>query len=351
MFELGCDIVTILSDLISIESETGNEKALCDKLFDTLKSYDGELIRVKNSLLFNLDLKKDKRVALIGHIDTVPVANSSTTPEIKDDELWGRGSCDMKSGLAVMLKVIDDISIGKIKPKQNLSFVFYENEEGALPNGINFLLDNNYLMDIDFAFVLEPTQSKYSVGCLGSLAVKKDVYGISAHSANPKKGKNALIEATEIVMSVEKMNKLINKDSSIDGLDYYETVNITQLGTTTETFNVIPDHVEIVANFRFSPKRSSNEALEYLLEFLGQDNITILDKADSCYIGDSGNDFLLPNIDREIMQAWTDIAQLNKAGIPSINYGAGSIKYAHKPDERISIDELTEFYKSLVTHL
>ena len=92
---------------------------------------------------------------------------------------------------------------------------------------------------------------------------------------------------------------------------------------------------------------SYNVCYTKLLRY-GEDDITVLDKADSCYIGNKGDKFLHDTIEREIMQAWTDIAQLNKAGIPAINFGAGSITKAHKPDERINIQELLDFYKVMV---
>lgn len=351
MFDLSKTVVEILSDLIKIKSETGDEKELCDKIYVTLEHYSGELIRVNNSILFNTNFNATKRVALVGHIDTVPVAKSTTIPVIKDGYLWGRGACDMKSGLAVMLKVIYDISIGKIKPEKNVSFIFYENEEGALPNGINFLLEKEVLKGIDFAFILEPTECKYSVGCLGSLSVKKSVYGVSAHSANPKKGKNAIDESLRIYNSISDMNSTISKIKEIDGLNYYETVNITTFQTTNKTFNVIPSQVDMIANYRFSPDKSLKIAHEELFKYLGEENIHIIDDADSCYIGNSGDDFLLPEVEREIMQAWTDIAQLNNNGIPAINFGAGSILNAHKPDERILIKELEDFYKTMIRHL
>jgi succinyl-diaminopimelate desuccinylase len=51
------------------------------------------------------------------------------------------------------------------------------------------------------------------------------------------------------------------------------------------------------------------------------------------------------------MQAWTDIAQLNAAGIPAINFGAGDIKLAHKPEEFVNIEKLNEFYELLKQHI
>ncbi|MDC7220349.1 MAG: M20/M25/M40 family metallo-hydrolase [Spirochaetales bacterium] len=351
MFDLSRPLIDILQDLICIKSETGEEKALCDKLEQTLEGYEGRLVRERDSLIFYVDCQKESRVALVGHIDTVPVDDSSTEPVIKDGELWGRGACDMKSGLAVMLKVIYDLSTGKIRPKHNLAFIFYENEEGVLPNGINFLLESGKVEPIDFAFVLEPTEGRYSVGCLGALSVKKTVYGVSAHSANPIKGKNALLESMEIFQNMVTMNDTISAPRKLDGLEYYETVNITTLKTANQAFNVIPAQVDMTANFRFAPGKSLEDAMEELWASLGKENTEVLDSSGSCYIGASGEEFLLPGIEREIMQAWTDIAQLNNNDIPAVNFGAGSILHAHKPDERISVDELNDFYGLMVNHL
>lgn len=351
--DISQDLVSLLSDLIRVESETDNEKDICDKVYSTLNqlSLNGSVIREKNSIIYNLDFGKERRIALVGHLDTVPVATSSIDPVIKDGELWGRGACDMKSGLAVMLKIIWEISKEEIIPKHNLSFVFYEREEGPMPNGINFLLDKGLLDSIDFSYVLEPTEGRYSVGCLGCLAIKKELNGVSAHSANPKKGKNVLDETFQIYNHIRNMDTLISADQEIDGLRFYQTINVTTLKTDNMAFNVIPAKAEMSINYRFTPQITPNEALSKVEEYIGSDGITILDAAPACYIGNAGNEFLQDGIEREIMQAWTDIAQLNAAGIPSVNFGAGSITVAHKPEERISITELTEFYDIMVSHL
>ncbi len=350
MIDIKKDLISIACDLIKIESETDNEKNLCNILFETLNICDGKLIRFENSLVLTINGGKEKHIALVGHLDTVPVDKSSLDPEIKDGELWGRGACDMKSGLACMLKIIDDIQREKIIPEYKISFVFYEKEEGPIPNGINNLLDNNLLDTVDFAYVLEPTGGLYSVGCLGSIAVKKEVSGISAHSANPLTGKNALDELFLIYDKVRNMNKEIGKTQSINGLKFYETVNVTAVNTYN-AFNVIPSKADMIINFRFSPLRTVNEAREFLIDFIGREGVSILDESGSCYIGDIKSIYLKNGIECEIMQAWTDIVQLNEAGISAVNFGAGSIRFAHKPDERISIPELKTFYKKLITYL
>jgi succinyl-diaminopimelate desuccinylase len=350
MINTSGDLVSLLIDLIAVESVTDNEEELCNSLFETLSLFKGELVREGNSLVLHQDYKKKSRIALIGHIDTVPVGGSTTEAYFNDDTLWGRGACDMKSGLASMLKILDEIQKGKILPQHNLSFVFYENEEGAIPNGINTLLEKGHLDQIDFAYILEPTEGRYSVGCLGSLTITKEITGVSAHSANPKTGVNALEEAFLIYDKIRLMDREIGSVQKIDGLEFYETVNATSLNTFN-AFNVLPPRAEMIINYRFSPSRSIKEAKDLLFSHIGAEGISILDEVGSCYIGSDHQSYLHEGIESEIMQAWTDIAQLNEAGIPAINFGPGSIKFAHKPDERISIADFKGFYRTLVKHL
>jgi len=350
MIDLKQDLVSLLCDLIKVESVTDDEKAFCDLLFKTLSQYKGSLIRVDNSLIYHHDAHKENTIALVGHIDTVPIGDSTTNAYIEGDSVWGRGACDMKSGLASMLKTIYELESGTVEPKYNVTFIFYEREEGPIPNGINTLLEKGHLSKINFAYILEPTDGNYSVGCLGSLAVKKEIKGLSAHSANPKTGKNALDEAFAIYKKINTLDRSICSIQKIDEYEFYETVNITSLNTSN-AFNVLPPKAEMMVNFRFSPLRSTEEARILLYSCIGEDGVTMIDEVGSCYIGSDNKKYLLPGIESEIMQAWTDIAQLNEAGIPAINFGPGSIKYAHKPDERITIAELKEFYISLIRHI
>ncbi|MBN2656843.1 MAG: succinyl-diaminopimelate desuccinylase [Spirochaetales bacterium] len=350
MIDIGAELPVILKELIAVKSVTDEEKDLCNILEKTLEPLEGELIREGNSLVYHLNRGKEKRIALIGHIDTVPVGNSTTEAYEKDGSLFGRGACDMKAGLAVMLKIISEEADGRIGLSHNVSFYFYSGEEGPVPNGINTLLERGHFRDVDFAYILEPTEARYSVGCLGSLAVKKEVFGVSAHSANPRTGENALNKALEIYSKVREMDGLIGSDRTLDGLLYYETVNITALNTSN-AFNVLPPRAELMINYRFSPERSVEEAKELLFSYLGEENTFMADEAASSYAGKEIESFLTDRIDREIMQAWTDMAQLNAAGIPAVNFGPGSIRHAHKPDEHINLKDFSDFYKSMLLHL
>lgn len=352
MIDLTKSVEEISAELISIHSVIRNEKEICDSIEETLLAVGADVKRHSNSLVCRLNFDKEKTIALVGHIDTVPLTRENqTTPEFKDGYLWGLGSADMKSGVACMLKIFQEIHEEKITPTKNLTLVFYESEEGPLPNGMNILLDAKALGGIDFAYILEPTECRYSVGCLGALTVKKEIKGISAHSANPRTGKNAITESMEIYNRICEADKEISKDQTVLGLPFYETINVTQL-TTENASNVIPQSCFMTINFRFAPGRSVDNAEQFIYDLIGgEEGVFFVDRSPSCVVEKGLDEFLLDGVEQEIMQAWTDIAQLNGAGIPAVNYGAGSIKVAHKPDERISLEELRGFYKKLVEHL
>ena len=314
MLDISKTLVELTADLIAVNSVIGNEKEIADVLASCLEGNGLSVERVINSVVARLDLGKEKTIALVGHLDTVPLSYElQTQPQIKNGNLSGLGSCDMKCGIASALKILCDTKNGAVNPSFNIVFVFYDGEEGPLPNGITRLLEQNKLKDINFAYILEPTCSKYSVGCLGALTVKAQIPGISAHSANPKLGKNALSEAAKIIQKVEETDKALSKTQEIDGLEFYETINVTQV-VTENASNVIPPKANITVNFRFSPKRTPESAKDLIFSIINKDWIKTIDCANSCFVTDDKTDgFLCGTAEKEIMQAWTDIAQLNAA--------------------------------------
>jgi acetylornithine deacetylase/succinyl-diaminopimelate desuccinylase-like protein len=256
----------------------------------------------------------------------------------------------MKSGVACALKIFYDIKEKVIIHSHNIVFVFYDGEEGPIPNGITRLLEANMLRNIDFAYVLEPTCLRYSVGCLGSLTATVKINGAAAHSANPKEGINAIYEAAKTVSKIKETDAKLSVLQEIDGLKFYETVNVTQL-TTLNPPNVIPPHLYLTVNFRFSPKRSRKDAESFVRNLVGDAEICRIDYGSPCYVSGDNYPFLKNGAEKEIMQAWTDIAQLNDAGITAVAFGAGDIKYAHREDEFIDISQLLHFYELLKLHI
>ena len=116
--------------------------------------------------------------------------------------------------------------------------------------------------------------------------------------------------------------------------------------------NMIPGVCFVTLNYRFSPHKSKKEALSKIVNLVGEENIEFLDIALPYVLEEKKyKKFLILNKEVGIMQAWTDISQLNSLGIPSINYGVGDISLAHSNKERVSILELNAFYEDLKKHI
>ena len=123
------DLVDLLGALVDIESVSGDEGLITDAIQAALEPLDHlELVRDGDVLVARTQLGRAERVVLAGHTDTVPIARnvpSWVTGEGDDRVVWGRGSCDMKAGVAVQLAVAAAVR----EPARDLSFIFYDHEE------------------------------------------------------------------------------------------------------------------------------------------------------------------------------------------------------------------------------
>ena len=362
MIDLKQDLSSILSELIKIPSPTNKEAELLSAINESIKGINlkAEYDDGHNLLLcLNPDSDSPYTLVLAGHLDTVPASDpKQLLPEIKHGDagavMHGRGSVDMKAGLAVVLKLASDIDKGLLKLKYKTKILFYSGEEGPLPNGLNKVMETGKLDDVSACIILEPTSSKFAVACMGAVTADITISGKASHSACPQKGSNAIYNSLEMI---EKVKDFGVKKLDLDGLEYFETMNITKI-RTENPHNVIPDKTVLTINYRFSPEKTVEEAKKYLLDYLSYsslDSVTIIDISPSSYIAKLKNNFFdkeffsskHKNIEKIVFQAWSDIAQLNQKGIPAINYGPGDISYAHMLDEQININDLKSYYESI----
>ena len=130
-------------------------------------------------------------LTLYGHLDTVP-AQGNAIPEARDGRVFGVGASDMKSGLAVMLALLEDAQVAA--GPYRVAGVFYDKEEGpAHENGLEEVLDTvGWLGQAGLAVVLEPTDLELQLGCQGALNARVTFFGEAAHSARPWLGVNAI---------------------------------------------------------------------------------------------------------------------------------------------------------------
>ncbi len=334
--------------LIGVPSPTGEEQALCTAVARRLSPRYGAdaLLRVGNALVVG---RPDQRpqITFYGHLDTVP-AQGNAVPELREGRVHGVGASDMKSGLAVMVALLEDGAVGA--GPYNLTAVFYDREEGpADENGLEDVLNAvGWLGQAELAVVLEPTDLEVQLGCQGTLNATVSFLGRAAHSARPWLGENAITKAGAWLVD---MARRAPRKVMVNELEFNELFSVTKAQGGVAS-NVIPARFDLNVNYRFPPDLTLEQAESRLLAATAAaDEVEIVDRAAPAPIPE-GNAHLerLSAVSGAVLtgkQAWTDVARLAQRGIPAVNYGPGETAEAHRADESVEAQNLEVAFAAL----
>jgi succinyl-diaminopimelate desuccinylase len=341
-----------LLELLAIPSVTGDEGAIAEHLEAWYEGAGVTVRRVGRSLVIGDIDRSRPLVLLVGHLDTVPPTDRDVDPRVEGDDVVGRGASDMKGGLAVALDCFDDQALRE--GTRNLLVVAYAGEEG--PHETNelgaVLAEIPELARADLAIVLEPTDLTVQLGCLGTLHADVTFHGSAAHSARPWLGENALTKAGEFLAELHGRAPL---DDEVDGLTYREVFTATTAHTANAR-NVVPDTFTVNLNYRFSPAKTLRQAEEDVLALVdGRADVVITDRAPAAaprrdapevaaFVASVGAPL-------EPKQAWTDVARLDAAGVPALNYGPGVAAQAHQAGEYVPAANLVAARQALARFL
>lgn len=332
-------------DLVNISSVSKDERSIADSIEEALKKYSHlKLTRINNSIVAQTNFGNKQRVVIAGHIDTVP-ANNNFPGKIKDSEVVGLGSVDMKSGIAVALKLASEIT----SSNYDVTYLFYESEEIETKfNGLELITQQQKaLLDCDFAILMEPTNGILEVGCQGSLRFEVSSGGKRSHSARWWNGENAIHKTNKIL---EILNNYKSREPEIDGYQFREGLQAVKINGGIAG-NVVPDSVTVSINHRFAPDTSIDQATQNMKTMFKDFNFQLVDAANAAPTGLSNpliKEFV-SSIGKNIAPkfGWTDVARFASAGIPAINFGPGDPNLAHHPDEKVSIAQINDVYECL----
>ena len=277
------DVVELTEAICNIESVSANERTIADAIEAALLGCGHlEVIRDQDAIIARTNLGRSSRVVIAGHIDTVPVAsNLPVERRVIDgkDALWGRGTVDMKAGVAVQLKLAAELT----SPNVDLTWIFYDHEEvEASLNGLGRIARNRpELLAADFAVLCEPTAALVEGGCNGTMRAEIRLHGVKAHSARAWMGKNAIHAAGEVL---EALNAYQTESVEVDGLVYRESLNAVLISGGIAT-NVIPDECVITVNYRFAPSKSVADAEAHLRAVFAGQELEIVDSAEGARPG------------------------------------------------------------------
>ncbi len=349
--DLATDVVALTAALCDIESVSGDEQQISDAIDAALRPLGHlEVTRDGRTIIARTNLGRTERVLLAGHMDTVPLTDPPNLPARREgDNLVGRGTCDMKGGLAVQLRLAAELS----EPTRDITYVFYDCEEIEIErNGLARVRRNSpELLQADFAVLLEPTDGAVEGGCKGTLRVDVTATGKAAHSARPWNGHNAIHEAATI------LGRLVAYEPQtieVDGLDYHEALSAVGIRGGIAG-NIIPDECVVTVNYRFAPNKSGEQALAHVSELFDGYAVVLTDSADGARPG-----LQLPAarafvdalaVPVRAKEGWTDVALFSQLSIPAVNFGPGDPNWAHHDLEHCPVQQLVDAEAALLRWL
>ncbi|KQQ68751.1 MULTISPECIES: succinyl-diaminopimelate desuccinylase [unclassified Microbacterium] len=353
MLDLTASSVDLTRAICDIPSVSGDEKTLADAIEQAISAYAHlEVLRHGNTIVARTNLGRAQRVAIAGHIDTVPINDNVPTKDIEIDGvayLWGRGTVDMKSGTAVQLKLAAELT----EPSVDITWMWYDNEEvEASKNGLALLAAvRPDLFQADFAILGEPSNGEVEGGCNGTMRAIVRTTGVRAHAARAWIGENAIHRAAPILARLAEYR---SREIPVDGLLYRESMSAVRIAGGVAG-NVIPDACEVEVNYRFAPSKSAADAEAHIRNLLAGFDVEITDAAEGAR----------PGLDAPIAQefvtavgaeprpkyGWTDVARFSALGIPAVNYGPGDPHLAHHDEERVPLAQIDAVERGLRTWL
>jgi succinyl-diaminopimelate desuccinylase len=345
-------LADLLEALVNLPSETGHEARIADWVTDRLRATRrGEILRSRDAVVWRGAQAGRPLAVLAGHLDTVPAQDNQQARRV-DGRLYGLGSTDMKGGDAVMLALAETLDPEALR--FDLALVFYDAEEGpAHANGLGRLMNEMpWLREARVAVLLEPTDLKVELGCNGVLNAEVRVPGVSAHSARPWTGVNAVEQASAWLAEITRVAPVPKR---IHGVEFVETLQVTTL-RAGRARNVVPDELVANLNHRFTPDTDADAAARALRARVPAEfGFEVVDRAESgkvCLDEPEVRGFVERfGLAVAGKQGWTDVARFTAAGVPAFNFGPGIPELAHQRDEYCPIANLEPAYRHLAEWL
>lgn len=350
--DLEMDAAALTAALVDVPSVSGSETELADAVDVALRGLGYlDVERDGNVVIARTDAGRPHRIVLAGHLDTVPLADN--VPSRRDgDLLYGCGTSDMKSGVAVMLRLAASLR-PPATPGYDVTYVFYDCEEvEAERNGLGRLARSRpQVLRGELAILLEPTDGVVEAGCQGTMRVAVQLTGTRAHSARAWLGSNAIHAAAPVL---QRLADYQPRSVEIDGCIYREGLSAVHIAGGVAG-NVVPDSCTVAVNFRFAPDRKIEAATAHVREVFEGYDIDVLDAAPGALPGlaaPAAAAFLAASGQPPTAKyGWTDVARFAELGIPALNFGPGDPNLAHTRDESVDVTVISHVEAALRSYL
>jgi len=377
------DLIKFMQDIIRIPSLSSEEGAVIQRIREEMLrlDYDEVAVDPMGNLLGRIG-SGPRVIALDGHVDTVDVGDPSLwdrdphSGDIEDGILYGRGTSDMKGGVAssvyagAILKnkgIPDEVTLYVTATVQEedcdgLCWQYIVNEDGLRP---------------ELVVITEPTSLRIYRGHRGRMELEVHTSGVSCHGSAPERGVNAVYKMAGIIADIEKLNERLEpRDPLGKG-----TVTISEIRSTSPSLCAVADGCTIHLDRRLTMDETEDTSVAEILALpsvqTARATVTVLDYAVPSYSGLTYPTrkyyptWETPESEPAVQAArtayrqtfgeepevgyWTfstnGVATAGMHDIPTIGFGPGHEHFAHAPNEQTEIEHLvccTAFYTALV---
>ena len=359
------ELLKILKDLVDIEShylKEGGELKIAKKLGEIAEveglsvEYEAVTPGRNNIFITFKGNEEGKHMVLCGHMDTVSSEGMIIEPfngYIEDGKFWGRGSVDMKGGLACMLYAMILLKRQGFLPKGKITLIGTVGEECPTNSDGAFALRRRGKF-ADMAIVGEATNLNIAAAHKGTMSLEVKIKGKAAHSSNPALGDNAIYKAVDLITLIKEklLPELEKRNHPLCG---QATLNVGMIDGGIQN-NIVPDRCMFSLNRRYIPGEEENQIVEEIialwreLPYAFDDlSISVLKETENRIPMETDLDETLVvkllesckklGLDSVVngVNYWTDGAHLRFSGIPTVVFGPGDIAQAHAAVEFIEI--------------
>ena len=355
------DVVSLLQDLVLIQSVCGDEVKLAQFIVDWMKENElpAQMVEVKpnrpNVIALLQGPAPGPHVMLNGHMDTVEAGRGWTHDpfgcEIEDGRMYGRGAYDMKSGLACILWAAAACKEEGLPKRGELTVAAVVDEE-AIDWGTYALIQQGYTKGLDVAMVAESTDLKVVTAHRGRAVLEIEVRGRAAHSQSPSHGVNAIEEAAILLNALPRLAGPVHPKIGSS------TVNTLRIEGGQEQVMLVPDRCRLVVDRCLVPGYSSAQALDDMKRLIGElgiDAEATLAKRDTPFcepfeipetdpyvklIVESAEKILARKVEITFHEGPCDSCILvNQGKVPTIEFGPSGGKL-HEADEYVEIESV-----------
>ncbi|MCP4201666.1 MAG: YgeY family selenium metabolism-linked hydrolase [bacterium] len=376
------DLVEFLRDIVAIPSLSSDEERVVHRIEREMNQL--EFDEVRGDPMGNLIGRVGsgpRSIALDGHVDTVDVSQPALwetdpfDPVVKDGAIFGKGTTDMKGGVASSVYAAALLKKNGLIPADLSLYVTATVQEEDCDGLCWQYLVNEDQLRPDVVVITEPTSLAIYRGQRGRMEIEISTEGISCHGSAPARGINAVYKMADIIEDIERLDGMLKPHEPLGK----GSVTISQIRSTSPSLCAVADGCTIHLDRRLTTGETEETVIEELNSLPSvqkkQAKVTVLEYDTPSYTGLSyPTKKYFPSWQTELthpaMEAairghrsafgsdahlgyWVfstnGVATAGLADIPTVGFGPGHEKWAHAPNERVEIEHLVRaaaFYMS-----